>query len=156
MLARGGKGSIFDRLQVEGSKFLKTVEAEIRERQSELDDLREKASHWLVAMGGAVPKRRGRYPGSGKKAGSVAAPKATLGGAVKKAAKPKRKSPAVDWEKVLAKLPKSFTMDDVAKATPALKEHTQARVIAVARWSRFGAIKKLAPGKYTKAGKRAA
>ena len=155
-MARGGGSSIFDRLQVEGSKFLKVVEAEIRERQAELDDLREKASQWLAAMGGGAPKRRGRPPGSGRKAAPVAAPEAARGGAGKKAAKAKRKSPPVDWEKVLAKLPKAFTMDDVAKATPSLKEHQQARVIAVARWSRSKAIAKTAQGKYTKAGKKAA
>ena len=36
------------------------------------------------------------------------------------------------------------------------KEHAQARVIAVARWSRAGAITKTAPGKYRKGGKKAA
>ena len=155
-MARGGGSSIFDRLQVEGSKFLKVVEAEIRERQAELDDLREKANQWLAAMGGTAPKRRGRPPGSGRKAGPAAAPEAARPSVVKKPAKAKRKSPPVDWEKVLGKLPKAFTMDDVAKATPALKEHAQTRVIAVARWSRSGAITKTGPGKYKKVGRKAA
>src|SRR5262249_30013921 len=60
------------------------------------------------------------------------------------------------WEKVLAKLPRSFTMDDVTKKTPALKDHRQARVIAVARWSRSGVITKTAPGKYRKGARKAA
>jgi hypothetical protein len=62
----------------------------------------------------------------------------------------------VDWDKVLTKLPPAFTMDDVAKRTPALKDHNQARVIAVARWSRSGVITKTAPGRYRKAARRAA
>jgi hypothetical protein len=44
-------------------------------------------------------------------------------------------------------------MQDVAKATPLLKDHHQTRVIAVARWSRAGTIKKTAVGQYRKAGR---
>ena len=155
-MARGGGASIFDRLQVEGRKFLQAVQAEIRERESELDDLREKASRWLAAMGGAAPKRRGHPPGSTKKTASAAPPKIKRGGTVKKAAKAKQESPQVDWEKVLEKLPKSFTGEDLAKATPALTSNPLARNIALARWSRAGAIAKTAPGQYRNAGKQAA
>lgn len=152
-----GSASLLDQIQTQGKKVMAAIEAEIAERQGQIDDLREQASRWLAAMGGAAKKRRGRPPGSGKKAGAAgAAHRADRSGPAKKAGKAKRTSPPVDWEKVLAKLPTSFTMDDVAKVTPSLKEHRQTRVIAVARWSRSGAITKVGEGKYRKGGKKAA
>jgi hypothetical protein len=46
--------------------------------------------------------------------------------------KPPRR-PSVDWDAILAKLPRSFTTEDLAKATPALKGNPLARNIALAR-----------------------
>jgi hypothetical protein len=137
-----------DRIQAEGRKFLATIEAEIRERATELDGLRANAAKWLVALNGGAPKKRG--PGRPK--GSVSTKPAQAVGRAP-APKPKRSSPTVDWDAILAKLPKSFTSDDLAKATPALKAHAQARNVALARWSRAGAIKKSAPGKYSRVGR---
>jgi hypothetical protein len=141
--------SLIERIQAEGRKFLSVIEAEIHERQTEIEGLREQASQWLAAIGGAKPRGRGRPPGraaSGTgRAGRVAA--------VKKAGRPKRNSPAVDWEAVLKRLPKEFSMAQLERATPKLKQHRQTRNIALARWSRAGAIKKVGAGKYRKAGK---
>jgi len=81
-------------------------------------------------------------------------PKPPRGASTKITRKPKKRtSPPVDWEKVLGRLPESFTMKELEKATPALKEHRQTRNIALARWSRSGAIKKVGDGKYSKAGR---
>lgn len=139
-----GSASLLDQIQAQGRKVMAAIEAEIAERQSQIDDLREQASRWLAAMGGSTARR-------GRRAGSAALGPLRAGKV--KAGKPKRKSPPVDWEKVFARLPRAFTMADVAKATPALKEHHQARIIAVARWSRSGLISKVGEGKYRKAGK---
>jgi hypothetical protein len=142
--------SLIERIQAEGRRFLGVIEAEIHERQSELEHLRAQASQWLAAIGGEKTKgRRGRPPGR------VASAPARPGriAAVKKPGRPKRNSPAVDWEAVLKRLPKDFTMAQLERATPKLKEHRQTRNIALARWSRAGAIKKVGAGKYRKAGK---
>lgn len=142
--------SLIERIQAEGRKFLGVIEAEINERQAEIEGLRAQASQWLAAIGGGkAPGRRGRPPGKS------AAP-AGRGGrvaAVKKMGRPKRNSPAVDWEAVLKRLPKEFTMAQLERATPKLKQHRQTRNIALARWSRAGAIKKVGDGKYKKAAK---
>jgi hypothetical protein len=112
-MPRGAK--VLEAIQTEGRKFLATIEAEIRERG----------------------KR-----GPGRPKGSVSA---ESGKATHRAPKPKpkRSSPAVDWDAVLAKLPKSFTGEDLAKATAALKGNSLARNIALARWSRAGRSRKI-------------
>jgi hypothetical protein len=63
-------------------------------------------------------------PGLGQPKGSISAKPAKARAA---ASKPNGSSPAVDWDAILAEIPKSFTREDLAKATPALKAHAQAR-----------------------------
>ena len=150
VMARGPL-PLVERLQSQARKVLAAVQAQIRERESELESLREQAGRWLAAIDGQAPRRRGRPPGSGKSTRTAPA-KSAPGRPPRRVAKAKRQSPPVDWEKVLQRLPSSFAMQDVAKATPMLKDHQQTRVIAVARWSRAGAIKKTAVGQYRKAG----
>ncbi len=59
-----------------------------------------------------------------------------------------RRSPTIDWDAVLEKLPGQFAMGDIAKATPELEKVPQARVIALARWARAKKIRKTGKGKY--------
>jgi hypothetical protein len=153
-MARGA-ASILDRIQVQGRRVLDAVQAEIRRRETGIEDLRERASAWVAAIGGSAPKRRGRPPGPGASA-KAATRKSPRGSYAKVATKAKKKkSPDVDWDKVLGRLPKSFTMKELERATPALKEHRQTRNIALARWSRAGAIKKTGQGKYQRVGRAA-
>ena len=137
---------LVERLQAQARKVLEAVQRQIRDRESELESLREQTSRWLAAIGSEAPKRRGRPAGSGTAAKTTAATRTTK----------KKTSPPVDWDKVLGRLPKSFTMKELERATPALKEHRQARNIALARWSRSKAIKKTGDGKYQKVGKTTA
>jgi hypothetical protein len=135
-----------DDIRSEGRKLLATLEAEIREREAELAGLQANAAKWLAALNlGASPRR-----GPGRPKGSATTTRRPS------AAKPKRTSPSVDWDAILAKLPKSFTKEDLEKATPTLKAHAQVRNVALARWSRAGSIKKSAPGKYARVGKSTA
>ena len=136
--------SPFDQIQSDGRRFAAVLQAEIAEREAELEALRDHAGRWLAALNGGAPAKRG--PGRPK--GSGTAKKA-------RAPKPKRSSPPVDWGAVLAKLPKAFTTADFEKATPALKDHRQARNVALARWSRLGAVRKMGAGKYRKVGRGA-
>jgi hypothetical protein len=137
-----GPQNLFDRVQKDGRKFLAALQAEIRDRESELEGMREQATRWLAAVNGGAPAKRG--PGRLPKASATTR---------RRAAKPKRSSPAVDWDAILAKLPRAFTSADLEKATPSLNDHRQARNIALARWSRTRAVKKSAPGKYRKLAK---
>jgi hypothetical protein len=134
-----------EHIQSEGLKLLATLEAEIREREAELAGLQANAAKWLAALKLGTERR-----GPGRPKGSVSV---TRRGA---SAKPKRASPSVDWDAILAKLPKSFTKEDLEKATPGLKAHAQARNVALARWSRAGSIKKNGPGKYARVGRATA
>jgi len=142
---------------VQARKVLATVQAQIRERELELERLREQANRWLAAVGGEAPKRRGRPPGSVAAAKTTTVPRGRRRASTKVATRPrKRTSPPVDWDKVLGRLPNSFTMKELERATPALKEHRQARNIALARWSRSGTIKKTGDGKYRRIGRNPA
>jgi hypothetical protein len=106
-----GPQHLFDRVQKDGRKFLAALQAEIRDRQSELEGLREQAARWLAAVNGGAPAKRG--PGRPPKAAVTTR---------RRAAKPKRSSPAVDWDSVLAKLPRAFTSADLEKATDAARQ----------------------------------
>jgi hypothetical protein len=139
--------NLLEDIQNEGRKLLATLEAEIRQRETELAGLQANAAKWLAALNMGSSQRRG--PGRPPKALAATTHRAP-------AAKPKRSSPSVDWDAILAKLPKSFTKEDLEKATPSLKAHAQARNVALARWSRAGSIKKNGPGKYARVGRASA
>jgi hypothetical protein len=98
--------NLLDRLQSEARKLATAMQAEITEREAELEALRDHAGRWLAALNGGASAKRG--PGRPKGSG---------------AAKPKRSSPPVDWDAVLGKLPRAFTTADIERATPALKRH---------------------------------
>jgi hypothetical protein len=134
----------FESIEAQGRQVLKLIDVEIAELEKRLRDLREQASRWAAAVGmtgRSVRRGPGRPRGSAKTPAKAGA---------RKSRPKKRVSPAVDWEAVLKRLPKRFSKQDLERATPKLKAHPQARVIAVARWSRSGEIKKIGEGQYQK------
>ena len=137
------KSNIFETLEAQGRQVLKLLHAEIGDLEGRLEDLRDQAARWASAIGLSGKSSAGSRRGP-------AAPR-TSGAAPKKSGPRKRVSPAVDWDAVYKKLPKKFGKADLERATPKLKAHPQARVIAVARWSRAKQIKKLGDGLYQKA-----
>lgn len=134
----------FESIEAQGRQVLKLIDAEIAELEKRLRDLRDQASRWAAAVG-MTGKGVRRGPGRPRASAKVSAKAST-----RKSRPKKRASPAVDWEAVLKRLPKRFSKQDLERATPKLKAHPQARVIAVARWSRSGEIKKVGEGQYQK------
>lgn len=61
-----------------------------------------------------------------------------------------RKGPAVDWSRVLRSMPPKFSKELVAKRTPELEQMPLARNAALARWVRFGEVRKVGKGQYVK------
>lgn len=122
----------FSNVRKQAQRALGAVLNEIRRREADLHRLVEQAERWRAALGGTgqTPAAAGTKRAGGKKAS--------------------RKSPEVDWDAVLGKLPDSFTPEDVAKRTPKLAKYPKARVMALARWSRGKQIKKVGEGKYRK------
>jgi hypothetical protein len=149
--------SFFEAIEAQGREVLKMIDKEIVELERRLGELRDQAARWAAAVGASVRGARrgpGRPPGRprGRPPGRPALVAKVVAKAVARKRRPaKRSSPPVDWEAVLKRLPKKFSKDELARATPKLKAHPQARVIAVARWSRSGQIKKVADGQYQKA-----
>jgi hypothetical protein len=147
---------LLDQIGSIGQQLVRELESRIAELEEQLDHARDQLSNWLTVLrgkAGAAVRRRGRVgrpPGSGagKRAkAKVGRPRAAKG---RKAGRPKRSSPPVQWENVLGKLSSQFSMEDLVKATPQLNAHPQARFIALARWTRGKQIKKTGPGKYRK------
>ena len=100
-------------------------------------------SRWALLLhggAGAIPR------GARGKLGRGAAKRPSLGGR-----SALRRGPSVDWDAVLKRLPTTFTSADLEKSTPKLKARPRARIMALARWSKAGAIKKVESGKYRKA-----
>ena len=133
---------LIDQLQSHGRKIYTSLQAEIARMESQLEALQDQMSRWRGALSGSSAARtRGRPAAVAGK--SVAKRGARRG-------RPVRRSPSVDWDTVLERVPKTFTMEDVAKRTPKLAKYPKARIMAVARWSRGKDIKKLPDGRYRK------
>lgn len=137
------KSTLVKNLEVQGRRVLSLIQDEIRDLEHQLEELRAQATRWASAL--ETRTRPSARRSVTRKTTSAATKKAAT---TKKVATKKkaRTSPQVDWDKVLAKLPKNFTMADVAKRTPKLSKHPKSRVIALARWSRFKQIKKVGDG----------
>jgi hypothetical protein len=109
--------------------------------QEQLESLHREANRWRAAL-----QSEGRSVGRTARAANGAQTSKKRGAKRKTA----RRGPSVDWDGVLKRLPKTFTSAQLEKATPALAKNPKARVMALARWSRAKAIKKVGDGKYTR------
>lgn len=118
------------------------IEEAIATKEAELADLRAKLDAF-VGIGGATASRRERLKSRrSAKIPSVRSPKAPR--------RPKR-SPDVDWDRVLKRLPERFDGVRFERATPSLKDYPQTRRVALARFVRSGLVVKTGDGKYRKA-----
>lgn len=137
--------NLFATLEAQGRRVLKLLEAEIHDLEARLGELRDQAARWSDAIGlsGGRATRGTRPVPAARRAGRGRSPQGRV-----RAKNPA--SPPVDWDAVLARLPKRFSKADLEKATPKLKNYPQARVIAVARWSRSNQIRKVGEGQYQK------
>jgi len=134
------KSTLLQSLEAQGRRVLTVLQKEIADLEGQLTHLRDQAERWAAAL---EQRTRPTNPSS-----ATGAPKGKRKKAAKKRAR--RTSPAVDWDAVLERLPRTFTMQDIAKRTPKLANHPKSRVVAVARWSRMKAIQKIGDGKYRK------
>jgi hypothetical protein len=132
-----------------GRSVIKELEEKIRLLEGELEGATTQLGHWRTALGLGVKRRRGRPPGS--RSNKTKVPRTAKTKVRRKAA-----GPSIGWDKVLAKLPPKFSMDQLVKRTPQLKRNPQARYIALARWTRAKLIRKRAAGSYEKAPKKSA
>jgi hypothetical protein len=142
-------GDVLSAVRREGEKLLHLVEGEIARLSSDLEHLRNQFSAWRSALDGgsvasAVRRRIGVKVAPARARGAAKRPMARKGGAAKR----RPSTPAVDWGRVLGRLPARFSMDELVKATPGLGQNPRARFIALARWTRGKQIKKVGTGSY--------
>lgn len=135
--------SLWNEIRRQGQQILHAVQTEIAGLEQQIDALRREADRWrsvLQGKGGSLPRGA-----RGKIGRGAAANRLSLGG------RPALRGPSVDWDAVLKRLPATFTSADLEKSTPKLKSRPRARIMALARWSKAGAIKKVESGTYRKA-----
>jgi hypothetical protein len=128
-MPRGKKTDIFATVRAQADKALRRLQAEIREREGDLQRLIAQADRWRAALLGGPSRGR---PASRKGT-------ASSGG--------KR----VDWSKVLASLPHRFTTEDVAKNPDAARKPRNQLYPALTRWEAAKLIKRVGKGTYEKA-----
>ena len=134
---------LWNEIRRQGQQILHAVQSEIAGLEQQLDALRREADRWrsvLQGKGGPIPR------GVGGKLGRGGSKRLSMGGRSALS-----RGPSVDWDAVLKRLPATFTSGDLEKSTPKLKSRPRARIMALARWSKAGAIKKVESGKYRKA-----
>jgi hypothetical protein len=134
-----------------GQQVLKELKSEITTVEGELEHLRSQLGQWLAVLGGGG-KTEGPHSTRMRKAVATRpTAKRPKNKAAGKPARRKATGPTVDWDRVLAKLPAQFSMDQLVKTTPQLSRKPQARYIALARWTRRKQIKKVQQGVYRRA-----
>ncbi len=164
----------------QAERTLAILTSEIRKREAELEKLLEQARVWRDALTSSFtlapaatgPKRAPKKRTAKKKA-SKAAPRAAKKLPKKAAeretparkpaagAKKKRKATAakkvpsggrVDWDKILASLPATFTIDDVMADPGATSKGRNQVYPAINRWVNAKKARKVGTGRYKRVG----
>jgi hypothetical protein len=137
-MPRPRNDDIFAPVRRQATRVLTSLSQEIQRRESELRDLVSQANSWRAALGlggralhvGNGAGRRGRRPS--------AAPARRSGG--------KR----VDWDQVLASVPKRFGVDHVMRH-PGARSKGRAQIYpALTRWEATKKIRRIGKGQYEK------
>ena len=138
--------------KTQAKKMVHELNAMIRAREAEVVALRKEAKQWANGATLRAPKAK-----------AVEAKEKPVAKPAKVAAKKRprtnfknekwykaKRTTDIDWDKVLAKLPTHFSMQDLAKATPSINDRPLVRNFTIARWSKAGAITKVARRQYKK------
>lgn len=169
-MARQSK-DLFTQVREQTERALALLTAEIRKRETELQELLDQAREWrdvltrslAPGLGSAAEKKRATKKKSAKKRSTrksaakrtTASRKAATGPSRKKrspsaAKKTKTRGKRVDWDAVLASLPSTFTIEDVLK-TPGGKAKGRAQIYpAINRWVNAKKARKVGTGRYNR------
>ena len=136
----------------QAERTLTLLTAEIRKREAELEKLLEQARLWRDALTnsitGAVAPARKKKAARRTAAKRKTAKKAARGAKKKTTARKRKSGARVDWDKLLAGLPSTFTIDDIMK-TPGGKSKGRNQVYpAINRWVKAKKARKVGTGRY--------
>lgn len=169
-MARESK-DFLTQVREQAERTLAILTSEIRKREAELQELLDQARVWRDALTSSftppalAPTEKKKRPAKktakkpAKKIATKAAKKkpaarkAPAAPAKKKtAAKKKSGGKRVDWDKILASLPATFTIDDVM-TTPGAKSKGRNQVYpAINRWVTAKKARKVGTGRYKRVG----
>lgn len=140
-MPRGQKSDLFGAIRAQAAKVLSQLEGQISKLESEIADLKAQGDSWRAALGGKVSSALGVRRGPGRPAGRTA-------GTGRRRAKGNR----VNWEEVLASVPKQFGVQDVMKHPGAASKGRAQVYPALNRWEATKRVKRIGKGLYEKAG----
>lgn len=117
-----------DRVQQQARALYDTLQAEIRNKESQLERLKQEAAALQqFGVGGPAPRSRGNMPAER----AAAAPSAR-----------------VDWRAMLDELPKQFKAADIRNIGAVQSKRPSEIFAAITRWIEAGLVKRKARGVY--------
>src|SRR5204862_6059279 len=120
-------------VQQQARALLGSLRAEIRNKESELQQLRDEESRLAALTGGGVRTgMRGRPRGS---VSASAGPRATRSG-------------RVNWREVLTQVPKQFKAADIRDVRGLKGKRPSELFAAITRWIEAGSVRRKARGQY--------
>ena len=133
-MPRPRKDDFFGTIRTQAERALAIISAEIARRESELKHLMEQARGWKSALGaGNAASARRRVPTARLRVSRAAG---------------SRSAKRVDWDEVLASVPKRFGVKDVLKH-PGARAKGKAQIYpAFTRWEAAKKIRRVSQGQY--------
>ncbi len=133
---RSGGGSALEQVKRQARSLLITLNAEIRNKEAELKQLRNEADALSRLSGTPAVAAR-----------AVAAPKA----AAPSAPTSPRRGGRINWNAVLEQLPKQFKAADIRQVNLVKNKRPSELFAAITRWIEAGMVKRKTRGVYERA-----
>ncbi len=137
-MPQGRRRDVLGAIRMQAAKVVQQLERQIRSLEDELAQLRQQASTWRSLLGGG----RGRA--------QVGAARRLVSGARRTGGK------RVDWNEVLASVPRRFGVQDVMRHPGAAAKGRAQVYPALSRWEKAKLIRRVSQGVYEKTGGAAA
>jgi hypothetical protein len=137
MMPRGRKADIFGSIRAQAAKVLHQLERQIQSLEAELAQLVDQANTWRNLIGGRG-QQASRGPG---RPGRPRGQRAQRSGGKR-----------VDWNEVLASVPRRFGVQDVMRHPGAAAKGRAQVYPALSRWESAKLIRRVSQGVYEKAG----
>jgi hypothetical protein len=140
MMPRGRKADIFGSIRAQAAKVLQQLERQIATLEGELAQLVEQSNTWRNLIGGRR-QQASRGPGRPGRPGRPRGQGARRSGGKR-----------VDWNEVLASVPRRFGVQDVMRHPGAASKGRAQVYPALSRWESAKLIRRVSQGVYEKAG----
>ncbi|HZT07801.1 MAG TPA: hypothetical protein VFC51_12275 [Chloroflexota bacterium] len=134
-MPRGNQADILSHLRAQAARALDLLEREIDRREAEIRDMVSQLDGWRAFVNG------------GPRLGPRGRPAVAAGGWARS-----QGGQRVNWDKVLASVPKKFGVEDIMKDPGAAAKGRAQAYPALNRWETSGRIKRIEKGRYERVG----